>query len=162
MWGPPGSGLRGEGEITRRRWGGGGGEREGEEAEMRKVAGSLAQETDRPTWSSTVSASPRRGAWVSLASFGVVADGQTVSTSSFVAAVASIEHCHTPGGKLLYVPPGVWLTGPFNLTSHMTLFLARGVEIRATQVSEPKLSQLMLAINLVLLCSTHGGIFLDH
>jgi polygalacturonase len=28
----------------------------------------------------------------------------------------------------------VWLTGPFNLTSHMTLFLARGAVIRATQV----------------------------
>jgi polygalacturonase len=32
------------------------------------------------------------------------------------------------------VPPGVWLTGPFNLTSRMTLFLARGAVIRATQV----------------------------
>jgi hypothetical protein len=39
------------------------------------------------------------------------------------------------GGMLLYVPPGVWLTGPFNLTSHMTLFLARGATIKATQVS---------------------------
>jgi hypothetical protein len=36
---------------------------------------------------------------------------------------------------LLYVPPGVWLTGPFNLTSHMTLFLARDATIKATQVS---------------------------
>lgn len=51
--------------------------------------------------------------------------------------------CKTPywftltdtGGMLLYVPPGVWLTGPFNLTSHMTLFLARGAVIKATQVS---------------------------
>ncbi|CAA6665871.1 unnamed protein product [Spirodela intermedia] len=37
------------------------------------------------------------------------------------------------GGTLLYVPQGVWLTGSFNLTSHMTLFLAKGAVIRATQ-----------------------------
>uniref|UniRef100_A0A453J5M0 Uncharacterized protein n=1 Tax=Aegilops tauschii subsp. strangulata TaxID=200361 RepID=A0A453J5M0_AEGTS len=27
-----------------------------------------------------------------------------------------------------------WLTGPFNLTSHFTLFLHRGAEILASQV----------------------------
>ena len=47
----------------------------------------------------------------------------------------SLERLRAPGGAELYVPPGVWLTGPFNLTSRMTLFLARGAVIRATQVS---------------------------
>ncbi|XP_062180593.1 probable polygalacturonase [Phragmites australis] len=77
---------------------------------------------------------PRRGAWVSLASFGAVGDGRTLNTAAFARAVARIERRRgARGGTLLYVPPGVWLTGPFNLTSHMTLFLARGAVIRATQ-----------------------------
>ena len=38
------------------------------------------------------------------------------------------------GGGQLNVPPGRWLTAPFNLTSHMTLFLARDAVILAVQV----------------------------
>jgi len=88
-----------------------------------------AQET---CWSGPA---PRRGAWMSVASFGGRGDGQTLNTGAFARAVASIERRRgARGGTLLYVPPGVWLTGPFNLTSHMTLFLARGAVIRATQV----------------------------
>jgi hypothetical protein len=78
---------------------------------------------------------PLRGAWMSVASFGARGDGQTLNTGAFARAVARIERRRgARGGTLLYVPPGVWLTGPFNLTSHMTLFLARGAVIRATQV----------------------------
>jgi hypothetical protein len=88
-----------------------------------------AQET---CWSGPA---PRRGAWMSVASFGGRGDGQTLNTGAFARAVARIERRRDArGGTLLYVPPGVWLTGPFNLTSHMTLFLARGAVIRATQV----------------------------
>lgn len=36
------------------------------------------------------------------------------------------------GGTLLYIPPGVYLTESFNLTSHMTLYLAQGAVIKAT------------------------------
>ncbi|KAF2932349.1 hypothetical protein DAI22_05g281000 [Oryza sativa Japonica Group] len=76
---------------------------------------------------------PRRGAWMSVASFGGVGDGRALNTAAFARAVARIERRRARGGALLYVPAGVWLTGPFNLTSHMTLFLARGAVIRATQ-----------------------------
>ncbi|KAL5231455.1 hypothetical protein ABZP36_030231 [Zizania latifolia] len=76
---------------------------------------------------------PQRGAWMSVASFGGAGDGRTLNTAAFARAVARIERRRARGGALLYVPPGVWLTGPFNLTSHMTLFLARGAVIRATQ-----------------------------
>lgn len=31
------------------------------------------------------------------------------------------------------MPVGTWLSGSFNLTSHMTLFLARGAVLKATQ-----------------------------
>jgi hypothetical protein len=80
-------------------------------------------------------APPRRGARVSVASFGGEGDGRTLNTAAFARAVASVERLRAPGGAELYVPAGVWLTGPFNLTSRMTLFLARGAVIRATQVS---------------------------
>jgi hypothetical protein len=87
------------------------------------------------TCSGIAPAPPRRGAWMSVASFGGRGDGQTLNTAAFMSAVARIERRRgARGGTLLYVPPGVWLTGPFNLTSHMTLFLARGAVIRATQV----------------------------
>lgn len=93
------------------------------------AAAAQAQET----CSGTVPAPPRRGARVSVASFGGAGDGRTLNTAAFARAVASIERRAAPGGAELYVPPGVWLTGPFNLTSRMTLFLARGAVIRATQ-----------------------------
>ncbi|PKA66681.1 putative polygalacturonase [Apostasia shenzhenica] len=71
-----------------------------------------------------------------LTEFGGVGDGRTLNTKAFREAVYRIEHIHHPGGTLLYVPAGVWLTGAFNLTSHMTLFLAKGAVIRATQDAE--------------------------
>ncbi|XP_066314553.1 probable polygalacturonase [Miscanthus floridulus] len=93
------------------------------------AAAAQAQET----CSGAVPSPPRRGARVSVASFGGAGDGRTINTAAFARAVASIESRAAPGGAELYVPPGVWLTGPFNLTSRMTLFLARGAVIRATQ-----------------------------
>lgn len=75
----------------------------------------------------------RRAESVSIAEFGGVGDGETVNTKAFREAVYRIKHLRRPGGTVLYVPDGVWLTGPFNLTSHMTLFLARGAVIRAVQ-----------------------------
>ncbi|TVU20099.1 hypothetical protein EJB05_36292, partial [Eragrostis curvula] len=96
------------------------------------LAAAAAQEE---TCSGVAPEPPRRGAWVSLASVGGRGDGRTLNTAAFARAVARIERRRgARGGTLLYVPPGVWLTGPFNLTSHMTLFLARGAVIRATQL----------------------------
>ncbi|XP_048563674.1 probable polygalacturonase [Triticum urartu] len=98
-------------------------------AVLSAAGGAGAQET----CSGAVPAPPKRGAWMSIASFGGAGDGRTLNTAAFAAAVASIQRRRARGGALLYVPPGVWLTGPFSLTSHMTLFLARGAVIRATQ-----------------------------
>ncbi|OEL32410.1 putative polygalacturonase [Dichanthelium oligosanthes] len=97
------------------------------------------------TCSGAVPAPPRRGARVSVASFGGAGDGRTLNTAAFARAVASVDRLRAPGGAELYVPPGVWLTGPFNLTSRMTLFLARGAVIRATQVSRPAPPALLLS-----------------
>ncbi|XP_047341392.1 probable polygalacturonase [Impatiens glandulifera] len=56
-----------------------------------------------------------------LTDFGAVGDGVTLNTEAFVKAV---EEIRKRGGGQLNVLPGRWLTAPFNLTSHMTLFLA--------------------------------------
>lgn len=67
---------------------------------------------------------------VSLTEFGGVGDGITSSTGAFRAAVAHLEGA--TGGGLLYVPAGRWVTGPFNLTSHFTLFLDKDAVLLAT------------------------------
>lgn len=71
---------------------------------------------------------------ISIKDFGAVGDGRTLNTNAFREAIYRIEHLRRRGGTLLYIPPGVYLTGPFNLTSHMTLYLARGAVIKATKV----------------------------
>ncbi|KAK4396826.1 putative polygalacturonase [Sesamum angolense] len=61
-----------------------------------------------------------------LTDFGGVGDGVTLNTEAFERAVIAISRLGKKGGGQLNVPPGNWLTAPFNLTSHMTLFLAEG------------------------------------
>ncbi|KAL3825449.1 hypothetical protein ACJIZ3_021478 [Penstemon smallii] len=64
-----------------------------------------------------------------LTDFGAVGDGVTLNTAAFERAVMKISKLGKKGGGQLNVPPGNWLTAPFNLTSHMTLFLAEGAVI---------------------------------
>ncbi|XP_060210004.1 probable polygalacturonase [Lycium barbarum] len=64
-----------------------------------------------------------------LTDFGGVGDGVTVNTKAFERAILEISKLGKKGGGQLNVPPGYWLTAPFNLTSHMTLFLAEGAVI---------------------------------
>lgn len=66
-----------------------------------------------------------------LRDFGAVGDGRTLNTASFEAALLEISK---QGGGQLNVPAGDWLTAPFNLTSHFTLFLARNAIILAIDV----------------------------
>ncbi|KAK9142148.1 hypothetical protein Syun_011548 [Stephania yunnanensis] len=69
-----------------------------------------------------------------LTDFGGVGDGYTVNTEAFERAVYAISKLGRIGGGQLNVQPGRWLTGPFNLTSHMTLFLAEGAVILGIQL----------------------------
>lgn len=71
---------------------------------------------------------------ISIVDFGGVGDGRTLNTKAFQEAIYRIEHLKRSGGTVLYIPQGVFLTGSFNLTSHMTLYLAQGAVIKATQV----------------------------
>lgn len=67
-----------------------------------------------------------------LTDFGAVGDGVTVNTKAFDSAISQIRR---RGGGQLNVEPGRWLTAPFNLTSHMTLFLAENAVILGIDVS---------------------------
>ena len=61
-----------------------------------------------------------------LADFGAVGDNQTLCTHAFEAGVAAVAKA---GGGTLVVPRGWFRTAPFNLTSHMTLWLEAGAVI---------------------------------
>ncbi|KAE9448876.1 hypothetical protein C3L33_19229, partial [Rhododendron williamsianum] len=64
-----------------------------------------------------------------LTDFGGVGDGVTLNTEAFQRAILAISKLGKKGGGQLNVPAGRWLTAPFNLTSHMTLFLAEDAVI---------------------------------
>ncbi|ERM99467.1 hypothetical protein AMTR_s00131p00115550 [Amborella trichopoda] len=64
-----------------------------------------------------------------LSDFGGVGDGVTVNTKAFEKAIEAISKLRSSGGGQLNVESGRWLTAPFNLTSHMTLFLAEDAVI---------------------------------
>ncbi|QCD98256.1 probable polygalacturonase [Vigna unguiculata] len=70
---------------------------------------------------------------VSILEFGAVGDGITLNTVAFQNAIFYLKSFADKGGAQLYVPSGTWLTGSFNLTSHLTLFLERGATIIASQ-----------------------------
>ena len=69
-----------------------------------------------------------------LTDFGAVGDGKTLNTKVFNSAIRNLSRYASDGGAQLIVPPGKWLTGSFNLTSHFTLFLEKGAVILGTQV----------------------------
>ncbi|GAB4853678.1 hypothetical protein Ancab_017868 [Ancistrocladus abbreviatus] len=64
-----------------------------------------------------------------ITDFGALGDGVTDNTAAFERAVWAIAKFRSRGGAQLTVPAGKWLTAPFNLTSHMTLFLAEDAVI---------------------------------
>ncbi|KAK2458037.1 putative polygalacturonase [Trifolium repens] len=68
-----------------------------------------------------------------LTDFGAVGDGKTLNTKAFNSAITKLSQYAKDGGALLIVPPGKWLTGSFNLTSHFTLFLQKDAVILGSQ-----------------------------
>ncbi|XP_051151643.1 probable polygalacturonase [Andrographis paniculata] len=69
----------------------------------------------------------------SLTDFGGVGDGVTSNTKAFKAAIDYLAQFEEDGGSMLFVPPGKWLTGSFNLTSHFTLYLHKDAVLLASQ-----------------------------
>ncbi|CAA0812142.1 Pectin lyase-like superfamily protein [Striga hermonthica] len=70
----------------------------------------------------------------SLTDFGGVGDGTTLNTRAFQAAIGYLSQFEPYGGSMLFVPPGNWLTGSFNITtSHFTLYLHKDAVLLASQ-----------------------------
>ncbi|MGL4519582.1 MAG: glycoside hydrolase family 28 protein [Phocaeicola sp.] len=66
---------------------------------------------------------------VSLHECGGVADGRTLNTDAFEAAMSQLS---SRGGGKLVVPSGVWLTGPITFRSNINLHLEKGALILFT------------------------------
>ncbi|WKA02085.1 hypothetical protein VitviT2T_020316 [Vitis vinifera] len=57
-----------------------------------------------------------------LTNFGGNGDGKKMKIKAFKSAIDHLSECASDGGAEPIVPPGKWLTGSFNLTSHFTLY----------------------------------------
>ncbi|KAJ7973152.1 Pectin lyase-like superfamily protein [Quillaja saponaria] len=66
---------------------------------------------------------------VSITEFGAVGDGVTLNTKAFQNAIFYLNSFADKGGAKLFVPAGQWLTGSFDLISHLTLWLERDAVI---------------------------------
>lgn len=64
-----------------------------------------------------------------ITSYGAVGDGTADSTEAIRAAV---EKCRESGGGTVFVPAGVYATGPVELVSGMTLYLESGATLKFT------------------------------
>lgn len=66
----------------------------------------------------------------SIVRYGAIPDGNTLNTKAINAA---IDACNRKGGGVVWVPPGLWLTGPVVLKSHVNLHLAAGSTLLFTK-----------------------------
>ena len=64
---------------------------------------------------------------LNLADYGGSGDSKTLNTEAFAKAITALSE---RGGGTLIVPPGLWLTGPIKLRSHINLRLERGALVR--------------------------------
>jgi len=85
------------------------------------------------SWAFSYKAPSCRAKSVSIAEFGGVGDGTTVNTEAFRRAIEHLSGFSETGGGQLYIPPGRWLTGSFNLTDHFTLYLHKEAVILGSQ-----------------------------
>lgn len=66
---------------------------------------------------------------VAITEFGAVGDGVTLNTKAFQNAIFYLNSFADKGGAQLFVPAGRWLTGSFDLISHLTLWLDKDAVI---------------------------------
>ena len=71
---------------------------------------------------------------VSITEFGAVGDGVTLNTKAFQNAIFYLNSFADKGGAKLFVPAGRWLTGSFDLISHLTLWLDKDAVILGSTV----------------------------
>ncbi|OAY62011.1 probable polygalacturonase [Manihot esculenta] len=73
---------------------------------------------------------------VSITEFGAVGDGVTLNTKAFQNAIFYLNSFADKGGAKLFVPAGQWLTGSFDLISHLTLWLDKDAVILGSTNSD--------------------------
>ncbi|XP_059435909.1 probable polygalacturonase isoform X2 [Corylus avellana] len=73
---------------------------------------------------------------VSITEFGAVGDGVTLNTKAFQNAIFYLNSFADKGGAKLFVPAGRWLTGSFDLISHLTLWLDKDAVILGSTNSD--------------------------
>jgi len=61
--------------------------------------------------------------------YGAVGDGQTLNTEAITRTVAA---CVEAGGGMVVVPSGIYVSGPVDLESHVTLYLQAGAVIKGS------------------------------
>lgn len=71
---------------------------------------------------------------VTITEFGAVGDGVTLNTKAFQNAIFYLNSFADKGGAKLFVPAGRWLTGSFDLISHLTLWLDKDAVILGSLV----------------------------
>jgi len=62
--------------------------------------------------------------------FGATGDGINKDTDAFKKA---ISECQKNGGGTLYIPAGIYLTGPIHLKSNITLYIENGAVLKFSQ-----------------------------
>lgn len=88
--------------------------------------------SSRCTWANSADIRPHS---VSITEFGAVGDGMTLNTKAFQNAIFYLNSFTDKGGAKLFVPAGRWLTGSFDLISHLTLWLDKDAVILGSTVS---------------------------
>ncbi|XP_010271039.1 PREDICTED: probable polygalacturonase isoform X2 [Nelumbo nucifera] len=73
---------------------------------------------------------------VTITEFGAVGDGVTLNTKAFQNAIFYLNSFTDKGGAQLFVPAGRWLTGSFELISHLTLLLDKDAVILGSTHSD--------------------------
>ncbi|KAJ6679982.1 hypothetical protein OIU79_019660 [Salix purpurea] len=73
---------------------------------------------------------------VAITEFGAVGDGVTLNTKAFQNAIFYLNSFADKGGAKLFVPAGQWLTGSFDLISHLTLWLDKDAIILGSTNSD--------------------------
>ncbi|KAF6167212.1 hypothetical protein GIB67_029850 [Kingdonia uniflora] len=81
---------------------------------------------------STMEARPHS---VTITEFGAVGDGVTLNSKAFHNAIFYLQSFADKGGAQLFVPAGRWLTGSFELISHLTLLLDKEAVILGSKDS---------------------------
>lgn len=77
---------------------------------------------------------------VTITEFGAIGDGTTLNTKAFQNAMFYLNSFSDKGGAKLFVPAGRWLTGSFDLISHLTLWLDKDAVILGSTVIFLKLA----------------------